>query len=257
MSPPTNIDNTTVQEVTIDGQDVDEITVDGDVVFSASLGVVAESSLNAWYRFEDGDARDYTNVFDVGNTTTFDGSISGGTVNSTGGGIDFKQGADSGSYDTQNGGIITVPEAVFDKSGPVSVVLVTRPRTNTSAERLLSTDASNNDSPRGIVLQEIDRQYGVFTSGTGGAQQFGTFNIGTLTQVGFIIDGTEIFGVFDGTKTRIATSSSGFGNQTNPFKIGGEDKRSNFYDGEIDEVRVYNKALSGTEVQDIFDNTVP
>jgi hypothetical protein len=89
MSPPINIDGSTVDAITIDGTDVSEVTVDGSAVFAAT-----PDSVVSQYKFE----QDATDAI-----SSRDGTVNGAT---------FVQGGVEGSY-----------AADFDPSNNASIAL--------------------------------------------------------------------------------------------------------------------------------------
>jgi hypothetical protein len=72
MTPPINIDGSTVDAVTIDGSSVSEVTVDGDTVFGGGPTVSAVID-----DFEDGDISEYSGA--TGNATVQTSTVFNGT----------------------------------------------------------------------------------------------------------------------------------------------------------------------------------
>jgi hypothetical protein len=78
---------------------------------------VKAQDLVAWYRFEDGDARDYTSSEEYshikwGDSTSYNGQTQNINYNSTGGVTDFQNGTNSGAFDfssSDNKGRIDIP----------------------------------------------------------------------------------------------------------------------------------------------------
>ena len=89
------------------------------------------------------------------------------------------------------------------------------------------------------------------TFGGSNANAFGTAGLTTNTW-------THVAGTYDGTTLRLYVNGVQVGSQAktgsmpvsaNPLQIGGDSIYGQYFPGSIDEVRVYNRALSATEIQ--------
>ena len=257
MIPPTSIDGTDITGATIDGTDVQEITVDGDVVFSAQTLPVAYSNLRSWYPF---DATEYggANTDDVtaiiggsGDDTAHDASADGITHGASSGVTDINAGASSGGY-------------IFDGSGTNHLDFPDKLQ--------LSGDCSINywmrvDSITGDMYGVYTRTPKAFVNRVQNSEvvftDFSNLNFTVDTSDGldtdwhmytFANDGNEVRCYFDasliGTHTGSINSASG------PDYIGQHPTvDDNRLDGQVDDVRSYNKQLSASEVSQIYTNT--
>jgi len=253
-----------------DGSEISEVrTGAGDVLFTAGIPDSAlTQDLVAWYRFEDADARDYTNDLNAtfGDSTAYDGAVTGGTFQSTGGITDFENGTSSGYYDagTDTGGEFIDCGDIANVSGPMTV---------------MGWVKIDNDPWRGTIWSWGDSTDNVQT-----LYYFGTDN----DKLGLNTWNADLFGISgfsgQGTFTHIATefqdsNPSGFRlfingvEQSLSQQKSGTDSRpinsrfviaNNLNDlleqalyGDIDDVRVYNRSLTESEVSDIYNDTKP
>ena len=53
----------------------------------------------------------------------------------------------------------------------------------------------------------------------------------------------------NGTQVASAAATANMATSSNPLQIGGDSIYGQYFNGRIDEVRVYNRALSATEIQ--------
>jgi len=262
---PTSIDGTDITGATIDGTNVTEITVDGDTVFTAETLPVAYSNLVAWYPFNSSfyggsDADDATALFNSGqsgDSTAYDGTVSGATFQSTGGVTDINAGANSGAFDFDGSDDkIDLGSGI----GPIE-----------SGDFTIMAWAKADSFP-------TDRNY-VFGYGTGWlgfgrmtfSDDFSTFIFdgSTVNEVVLAAEFTgsyahfamsyndsanELKGYLDGTLEGTVTSGSPGNPSPQIYIIGGRSNKG-FWDGKIDDVRIYDTVLSDSQVQTIYNNT--
>jgi hypothetical protein len=263
MMPPTSIDGTDITGATIDGTDVQEITVDGQTVFSAQTLPVAYSNLVAWYPFDSAtyggsDADDVTAIIGgSGDDTAYDGTVTGATYQSSGGVTDINAGANSGAFDFDGSN----DEIDF---GSVSAVEGVSEMTIMCWAEFDDTSTFENifgvyDSPKNIQLVN---QRGTFRgriqtssntlqidagSVTTGYQHYAmTFNSGSGTTY---IDGSQVGTGSGGPST---TPSGGIN-----FYAGFSEFNNNFWDGRVEDARLYDVALTSTQINQIYQNTEP
>jgi len=273
MSPPINFDGSEIQEATIDGQDVSEITIDGQQ--AADLIGIPDSALTqdlvAWYRFEDGDARDYASNAEFpnvtwGDSTAFDGTLNGATFQSSGGVTDFNQGVNSGAFDFDGTDdfIAGLPGNFannltvmcwFKGSGAGSGTeffegagLVNSERQGPGQGDFGITMFADGGlvvgvGPEGAVNSNISSSATGFDDGSYHHIAFSWSNNGTLS---LYIDGS-----FDNN-----TSVQG-GELNESPDIGRTPIVNKFYTGLIDDVRLYDAELSGSEINAIYEDTEP
>ena len=289
MIPPTSIDGTDITGATIDGTDVQEITVDGDVVFSAQQLPVAYSNLIAWYPFDSAtyggsNADDVTALFNPsqsGDSIAYDGAVSGPTYQSSGGATDINAGSSSGYYDFPgtNDRIEVQDEPALSGLNPFTVTFWAK-------IGIIRTTVTNNLSDiRPIIIKSetpFDSTSDVeweFVNDSGFFDNRITFQVSDGNSISALhINHTQLntndffhfAGTFDngsheffldGTSIDSDTGTITSVNSTNfPIFIG---KSTNFasqrghFAGELDDIRIYNTALSQLQIQQIYNNTKP
>ena len=265
---PTSIDGTDITGATIDGTDVQEITVDGDVVFSAAPSnlPVAYSNLVAWYPFDSGtyggsNPDDVTALFNPsqsGDSTAYDGTVNGASYQSSGGVTDINAGANSGafSFDGSNdyievsSGIINGDSSFtlsvwvnFDTLQDVSIIGETRG--NSSGSFDVRYFQSDDDIKASYPFQ-----------GTPVDTNQLNFSTNQWFHIAYVRDGGNhdvyIDAILEGSG-----SGSNFNADGNEFVLGASYTFEDYLDGKLDDARVYNKALSSTEVDQIYQNSEP
>jgi len=253
--PPTNIDGTDITGATIDGTDVTEITVDGDTVFAAldiPDSVVAQD-LVAWYRFEDGDARDYTATLNgqFADSTAYDGTVNGATFRPSGGVRDFNNGANSGAFegDGTDDDISFLTPSV---STPLTASIYAKLNKKDPVQNIYTTTYSNGDllliREKGFggefqAVNEVDGSFLNIEAFVADTQwHMHTVTI-TDSSIEYFIDAQS-----QGTNSsRERTLSS--------LTILGTNQR--FMDGFVDDFRIYDRDLTNTEISDIYNATEP
>jgi len=265
---PTSIDGTDITGATIDGTDVQEITVDGDVVFSAGTFPVAYSNLVAWYPFDSGEyggsnADDVTAILGgSGNDTAFDGNVSGPSYQSSGGVTDIRAGVNSGGFDFQGSNDrITVSGSGIKLTTQTVMGWFNADTTSGPMSSLMHANSSGSRSGFNFVWVNGDVQVRLENAAASNPVNInsGSFSTGTWTHIAMTTSGTngtcEVFrdGSFVGSDTYsnyVPTNSDmSIGTSLDGFWVD--------YDGQIDDVRIYNSVLSSTEINDIYQNTEP
>jgi hypothetical protein len=236
----------------------------GTPTASVSVGIpdsALTQDLIAWYRFEDGDARDYTNDLDAqfADTTAYDGTVDGATFQSSAGVTDFENGANSGAFDFDgsndsitlpsipfgagNSGLTMMAYERFTGSG-FSGIFALNGQRNIFIERVDSSnirfflrDSSGNDFSDDISVPSNQYNHVVLSY--------------TPTSYDIFVNGSFITTIsgYNGLKTDFGTNL-----------IGGVDFEAginNEFQGRIDDVRLYNRALTASEISDIYNATEP
>jgi len=265
---PTSIDGTDITGATIDGQDVQEIPVDGQTVFTAGPDnlPVAYSNLIAWYPF---DAAEYggANADDVtaiiggsGDDTAYDGTVNGATYQSNGGVTDINAGANSGAFDFDgsNDYIEIPPTTGFDLN--TLTMSFWSNFENTSSVRYIFRGNLGQDSFQSsfeFTYRTSDGMKMIIGNGSGLAAA-STTNISTNTDehVAGTYDGSTIKVYINGT-LEASTSTSITPEQDGDRLLIGTGENARYVDGRMDDVRIYNTALSGTQINQIYQNTKP
>ena len=239
------IDGTSWSDVTIDGEPVQEITVDGDVVWE---NTVAYSNLVAWYKFNTSSTEDSS-------SNNNDGTISGSpNYISTAGPLN------NGAYDFDGtDDYINIPN-----SPSISL-------TNEITE--CAWVYSENHQDRGTIATKNASYY--FQINTDGGVETYTY-YGTNRSTSDYFDSTNnisenswnhvawtedtdglrtiyINGKLDSTSQHEATIYD----SSDPLRIGAQSSSNRQFNGKIRDVRIYNRALSSSEISEIYDKTKP
>jgi len=251
---PIKIDGTDITGATIDGTDVTEITVDGDTVFSAFTPPVAYSNLVAWYPFDSAtyggsNADDVTAILGgSGDDTAYDGTVNGPTYQSSDGVTDINAGANSGAFnfDGNNDFIDTI----FSEFLSDFTIMAWFNVDDTSRCTVLGNETSGVGN--GIIFGansgflEFDNYafYGNFDSAS--------YSTNTWTHIAL----TSETKAYKNANTIGTKSSSSLPNPKNML-IGDFYGEPSFFNGRIDDVRIYDTALSSTQISQIYQNTQP
>jgi len=234
MSPPINIDGSSVSSVTIDGTSVSEVTVDGEAVFSA----IPDSGVLK-YEYED----DLTDSFNSNNGTEE------GTVTFTSSAKIGNQAAEFDAGDAVDTGIqsLTPP---FSIGGYVSIANLNDDRAIFGNENGQSDDFQLNYSDGSGAYQVVQ---GTNTNTFTVSQATGSYAhivlVHTDTDLILYQDGGDSEGGDEDTLS--ANSNNTIDNGTN-FQFGSSPSGFNFI-GRQDDNRIYSKALSSTEVASWFN----
>jgi len=269
---PTSIDGTDITGATIDGTDVQEITVDGDVVFSGQQLPVAYSNLVAWYPF---DSAEYggSNSDDVtailggsGDDTAYDGTVNGASYQSSGGVTDINAGANSGGFDFDGSDDYIELGSDFSETSHTKCAWV-EIRSATQNQRLFGAVGGGQAKYTFVALNNFGGSNNVFYIFDDGVTSFddiitGTYSTNTYTHVAITYDAStssnncEMYldGVSQGTASK-SSSLQMLGDEPEWISDGVADDV--YIDGFVDDYRIYDKALSQSEINQIIDNTEP
>lgn len=238
---------------------------EGTVLWSAGAEIPDSplaQNLLAWYRFEDGDARDYTATL-FADSTAYDGTINGATHLSNGGVTDYKNGSNSGAFDFGGSDTISLP-AINSLDGLSEFTVMAWVKSDnggTVRETPVSLSGPNGEEKQELQISLWDSNEYLFSVWDGGSisrSQFlgGTpdtnYHLLTLT-----FDNGQITGYEDTSKIGDATGAG-----TNIWDVvgglvGSRTGNSGDYDGAVDELRIYNKVTSLSEITDIYNATAP
>ena len=226
-------------------------TVGGPAIPDSAL----TQDLVAWYRFEDGDARDYTATLDAqfADSTAYDGTVNGATFQSNGGVTDFENGTNSGAFDFDNDNI----EVSLPTYSQLSVsVWVNWDDFNTSY--LGPFDTYGSIDTHQFTFHDDGGDSGVLACLTpDGTFQFGSVSPDEWTHLLATYDGSTVTTYLNGSQAN--SGSASFSADLSEVGIGARfgDTTTVVADGRIDDVRIYNRALTSSEVTDIYNATKP
>jgi len=86
---------------------------------------------------------------------------------------------------------------------------------------------------------------------SGGNIVLSTAQLGVWTFIAFTYDGTNSIGYINNESP---VSDSGGTTEFNRFRIGRNRNGNKYYTGAIDELRIYNRALTASEISSIYAN---
>lgn len=238
---------------------------------------VLTEDLVAWYRFEDGDARDYASNNEFPNVTwadptAYDGSVNA-TYNTTTSVKDFESDS-SGYYNVASG---EYASRYYDSGSTISSLTVCAwiriNGLNNSYPGIVSAVPTNksNDYEDGFTFQFYDSSNALDMEARDIITRHAPSNSDTTVGDGISTGewehvvwtydsktGDNRFYV-DGSRAISFTGSSGFSLDLDRLTIGQRYYSSyqNSLVGDIDDVRIYNRSLDDSEVSNIYNATKP
>jgi hypothetical protein len=199
----------------------------------------------------------------------------------------FKEGAGTTVADSSgNGNTGTISGATWTTQGKFGsalafngsssmVVINGSPSLNVSTAMTLEAwiyPTVNQSGWRTILQREVDA-YFLNASNSSGARRpagGGTFNgvtsfvsgptaspLNTWTHVALTYDGTQLRLYVNGVQVATRATSGTIQTNSSPLRIGGNVPYGEFFNGRIDEVRIYNRALSQAELQADMNTAIP
>jgi len=240
--------------------------VTADLPSNAIPDSALTQDLVAWYRFEDGDARDYTHDLNAtfADTTAYDGIVDGATFQSSGGVTDFENGANSGAFDF-DGSNDSITMSSSDNLSPTPITVMgwinadstssgeggfgkwKRSSTIGNASYLIRTDVSTD----AYVINIQNDTGSKIAAGT-----LGTLNANKWDHLAFSHDGSSLRRYFNGSFEFQTTENYNIGSSNVDLQFGLHDD-SRFLDGQLDDIRIYNTVLSDSEINNIYNATEP
>lgn len=96
------------------------------------------------------------------------------------------------------------------------------------------------------------------TRATSGGALFGTgaLTINTWTHLAGTYDGVTLRLYVNGVQVSSRAQTGPIAVSTNPLQIGGDTFYGQYFQGKIDEVRIYNRALSGPQIQSDMNSPI-
>lgn len=221
---------------------------------------VLTQDLVAWYRFEDGDARDYTATLNAefADTTAYNGTVNDQTYKENSGVTDYNQGSNSGCFEfnggtDSNGKAIELPDIITGNN-------------NLSILGWINMNNTNNDNAYLISLRQ-SQYFEIGALNSEWAFKFGSNDQvinKTIDQssnewihIAQTANDTTGTAYINGSEVDTISTDSVVNGNTNLIGGRGEGNSEQYVDGLIDDVRVYNRELTGTEITDIYNNTKP
>ena len=107
--------------------------------------------------------------------------------------------------------------------------------------------ANNASRPEGYVHTNAD----IGDAGTAAVA------LNTWTHLAVTFDGSTLRMFVNGVQVSSASVAGSMGASTGPLRIGGDSVWGEYFKGQIDEVRIYNRALSPGEIQTDMNTPIP
>lgn len=225
---------------------------------------VAASNLVAWYPFDPSEgARDQTGgVAGVGDPKDYSGTVNGATYQASGGVIDINSGSGSGAYEFDGSNdFINLPNATVDGLSEISMLCWANIQQSPTGFDGIFHNKSFQDI--GIMAEDNDTYHVEMTTDTGnnispsgGSIQQNVWEHLVLTWSGV----TNEFNFYVNGNLRVNSSLSGNTVDSPNFSgttLGKRTDTEDYFGGLIDDVRIYNRALTESEINQIFQNTAP
>jgi hypothetical protein len=213
--------------------------------------------LVAWYRFEDGDARDYASSSEFPNVTwadptEYNGTSKGATYNSSGGVKDYQKGSNSGYYVVGQNNYIQTDGLRIDSDKYTIMLWATVSEDSDYSNFLGFYNGSgliyrvDNNSKMEIYID--NNHYTTSNS----VRRDGVLRHYAISQNGDTAR-TYINGSFF---EEISVSTNVYSEKDGQILGRGDNYTDKEYGQEVDDVRVYNRPLTGSEISNIYNNTI-
>lgn len=216
------------------------------VLFAISLASAHAQGPVAAYSFDQGSGSTLTDVSGNGNT----GSISGASWTSSG-----RYGS-ALSFDGTNDLVTIADASSLDLTTGMTLEAWVYPSASSSWRTVVLKEIVN-DLSYGLYLNSDDPPYpaGYIRIGSTTYGAFGstTAPLNTWTHVGLTYDGSVLRAYMNGVEVGSQSVSGSIVTSAEPVRIGGGTVWGEYFNGRIDEVRIYNRALSvcGCELHDV------
>jgi hypothetical protein len=184
---------------------------------------------------------------------------------------DVQEGALSADFESANSESLSIADGSqtgLDITGSLTICLWVKPESTPATDRTFVSKFVLTGNQRQYILQvlstgEIDCILSPDgTSGTTRATGASTLGTGAWKHIAAVYNGTDIRLYIDGAVDTNGTDNpkaytGGIFNGTGTFRIGAfGNTASEFYDGLMDEVAIFNRPLSATEIDDIYNNGI-
>jgi hypothetical protein len=244
----------------------------GSEVVDAAKGPllpVAFESLVAWYPFRQGTGEDLTaGDSRFGDTTDYSAVVNGPTFQASGGTTDIKTGANSGAFDFDGTDDTLDLGTVADSNQ--SLTFMTWVKVDSAAigdgQPIVSKANGNDRIEDGAIslFKRASDKIRLF-AGSGGsfspATTSSTLSAGTYAHVAgrYDFQSTELTVFFNGTPEATVGHIQMAPLSSQPWRIGEDNPTSGigFLNGTVDGARIYQAALSDSQINQIYLNTEP
>lgn len=250
MAPIRLGDGTEIDSVRLgDGTEVSEVrNRDGQTVFTA--GIPVPNSGVARWTHDDADTSGST-VLDVWNNN--DGTLNGGVTTGVSGANQEYNTAEAYEFDASDD-FIDYGFQPFAGTSAFSAAIYFR-QTNTGRAAVLSESRSQLDV--WDLRPNVSQNEVQFFTDTGSRENLTKSHplaTGTWYHLVATYDGSEMALYIDGSLKGTKAQSGSLNDFGNPLIEGAFSPDGTFFGGRLDDVRLYDKALSNTEVSNLYNN---
>jgi len=266
---PIDINNQEIDSITLNGNtDIDTVEVNGQEVFSSVNAPLRSERMVAWYRFEDGDGRDYASNAEFPSITWADntqhnGSPSSASFQGSGGVKDVvTQSSGGGCFNTTSNGFLSINSAAVAISGEPEISEMTWINWNADPNDNNDHNIFDSDSPNdypNFYINDTDNGPRVIFGNVSTATSF-NFNTNRWYHLAFTYSSSNGIRIYVDAQLVASTSSTSGAVPSNldDYNYGaGGGGGSGYLDALVDDGRIYNTALSSSEINQIYQNTDP
>jgi len=151
--------------------------------------------------------------------------------------------------------------ASLSVTGNLTLVAWIRPTSVSGDNGIMGKSDGASDRSYYFYINEGNLYAKISPSGGGAAQPLGATTLSTNTwyHAALVYNGTDLRLYLDGVldsngASNPLTYSSGIFDSSTAFSIGSRGTTADYFDGQIDEAAVFNRALSADEIQSIYEN---
>jgi len=252
MSPPIDIDGSEIQSATIDGEDVTEITIDGQQ--TAGFVDIPDSGVSRW-TFDDADTQSGDALDVWGNNN---GTINSATTGVSGANQTYTTN-EAYSFDGTNDYVNAGTDSSLNPSSAMSVALWMYPTQKSNTARLMGRWNTGSGTTKSYILgihsPTNTLEFSWNSSGSFNRVGYDLSNISTGIWTHYVatFDNGSVIQYLDGSQVNSGSGGSTIETGTAPTVIGDlDDVNTSPWAGDIDDPRFYDKALSSTEVSDLY-----
>jgi len=229
---------------------------------------VAASDLVAWYPFRSGTGVDATaGDSNFGDTTDYSAVVSGPTYKPSGGVTDIQTGANSGAFDFDGTDDTLDLGTVADSNQSLTIMTWVKPDTVSRKfpQRVITKRDGASDANGSLIL-DLNDQTPRFTAANNGGftaiPASSNISAGVYAHVGgrYDFSAGEITVFVNGQPSGTTSVGQLAALSSQPFRIGQGNPANSFakfIDGTVDDTRIYQAALSDSQINQIYLNTEP
>ena len=201
------------------------------------------SALVAAYSFDAGSGSVVTDASGRGNT----GTISGATWTSAG------RSGGALSFDGVNDLVTVADAASLDLGTGMTLEAWVRPEVNNSWRTIVTKEQTGNLAYGLFSSSDTAQPSSIVSIGANATQDIvrapSALPVSTWKHLATTYDGAVLRLYVDGVQVGTKNLSGAMPNSSGPLQIGGNKVWSEWFQGQIDDLRIYNRALSAAEVQ--------